>query len=199
MTSTQAIGAILLGWPKPTLHGNTTTSVLPLLRGQETLCGNKYNFWLSRCHTRPCSRQKTFNLADPSPCQQQGTEQKCCTGDILWIRPVSDTRNSNAFISIFTAYRSCSGSIWTMSIGSTFSHEYQHLRWSNNLSHQDHGPRSNPRGLFADINPNTIPGQPLTTQDICQPCSTPLKSGNPEFVEPYHKAVHKNYADHNMV
>ena len=41
---------------------------------------------------------------------------------------------SNAFFSILTAYRACSGSIGTSPIGSTFSREYEHLRRSQNLA-----------------------------------------------------------------
>ena len=40
---------------------------------------------------------------------------------------------SNAFLSIFTAYRACSGSIGILPIGSTFSREYEHLRRSQQL------------------------------------------------------------------
>ena len=69
---------------------------------------------------------------------------------------------------------------------------------SGSLSYLD-GPQSDHRGLFADINPNSTLGQPLTNQDICPPHSRPLKSANPELAEAYHKAMHKYYADHNMV
>ena len=61
------------------------------------------------------------------------------------------------------------------------------------------GPQSDHRGLFADINPNTTLGQPLANQHLCPPNSQSLKSGNPELVEAYHKAMHKFYADHNTV
>ena len=40
---------------------------------------------------------------------------------------------SNKFLSIITAYRVCTGSIATSSVGSAFSREYEHLRRSQNL------------------------------------------------------------------
>ncbi|KAI2509669.1 hypothetical protein MHU86_4789 [Fragilaria crotonensis] len=64
----------------------------------------------------------------------------------------------------------------------------QAMTRSGSLSYLD-GPQSDHRGLFVDIDPNTILGQPLTKQNIESPRSRSLKSGNPELVEAYHAAM----------
>ena len=69
---------------------------------------------------------------------------------------------------------------------------------SGSLSYLD-GPKSNHRGLFVDINPIPILGQPLIDQDICLPHSRSLKSGNLELVEDYHKTMHQYYTDQNTL
>jgi hypothetical protein len=61
----------------------------------------------------------------------------------------------------------------------------QAMTCSGSLSYLD-GPQSDNRGLFVDADPNTILGQPLTTQNIETPRSRSLKSVNPELVEAYH-------------
>jgi hypothetical protein len=66
------------------------------------------------------------------------------------------------------------------------------------LSYLD-GPQSDHRGLFVDIDPKEILGQPISKQSIGQPHSRSLKSGNPELVEAYHKAMLQYYAELNMV
>ena len=48
------------------------------------------------------------------------------SGHTLWGK-------SNAFLSFFTAHRTCSGSLGTLPIGRTFSCEYKHLHWSQQL------------------------------------------------------------------
>lgn len=74
----------------------------------------------------------------------------------------------------------------------------QAMTRSGSLSYLD-GPQSDHRGLFVDIDPNTILGQPLTTQNIDSPRSRSLKSGNPELVEAYHEAMKQYYKEHKMV
>ena len=74
----------------------------------------------------------------------------------------------------------------------------QAMTRSGSLSYLD-GPQSDHRGLFVDIDPNTILGQPLTKQNIESPRSRTLKSGNPELVEAYHAAMKQYYKEHKMV
>ncbi|KAI2505070.1 hypothetical protein MHU86_9346 [Fragilaria crotonensis] len=64
----------------------------------------------------------------------------------------------------------------------------KHVKSSGSLSYLD-GPQSDHRGLFVDIDPNDILGQPISKQSIKQPHTRSLKSGNPELVEAYHKAM----------
>jgi hypothetical protein len=70
---------------------------------------------------------------------------------------------------------------------------------SGSLSYLDGPQESDHRGLFVDVDPNTILGQPLTTQNIEAPRLRSLKSGNPELVEAYHKAMKQYYKEHKMV
>ncbi|KAI2511593.1 hypothetical protein MHU86_2847 [Fragilaria crotonensis] len=74
----------------------------------------------------------------------------------------------------------------------------KHVKSSGSLSYLD-GPQSDHRGLFVDIDPNDILGQPISKQFIEQPHTRSLKSGNPELVEAYHKAMLQYYEEHNMV
>jgi hypothetical protein len=75
---------------------------------------------------------------------------------------------------------------------------FQAVTRAASLSYLD-GPQSDHRGLYVDVDPTTLLGHSLTKQELGPPNSRSLKSENPVLVAEYHKAMHRYYADHNMV
>ena len=61
------------------------------------------------------------------------------------------------------------------------------------------GPQSDHRGLFVDLQPISLLGQSSDPIPIAQHKTRLLKSGNPEAVKSYQKAMHQYYEDHKMV
>ncbi len=71
------------------------------------------------------------------------------------------------------------------------------LTASGSLSYAE-GPQSDHRGLFVDLDTNSLLKQDNKSPSISPSASRPLKSGNPEAVATYHEAMLQYYADHQM-
>jgi hypothetical protein len=71
------------------------------------------------------------------------------------------------------------------------------LTASGSLSYAE-GPQSDHRGLFVDLDTNSLLEQDNKSLSISPSASRSLKSGNPEAVATYHEAMLQYYADHQM-
>ena len=140
MTSTQAIGADIIGMAETNMalqQHQLHTSLAQ--QAQKHFGATKTSFGFPDTTTNPVPDKETF---------QSGRSLTMITGSLV---PMSHGGHimdptglgrwsghtlrgkSNAFLSIFTAYRACSGSIGTLPIGSTFSQEYKQLQWSQQI------------------------------------------------------------------
>jgi hypothetical protein len=73
----------------------------------------------------------------------------------------------------------------------------QAIRSSGSLAYSD-GPQSDHRGLYVDLDTQSILKSNLEQSPISASASWSLKTGNPELVELYHTAMLQYYADHKM-
>jgi hypothetical protein len=71
------------------------------------------------------------------------------------------------------------------------------LTASGSLSYAE-GPQSDHRGLFVDLDTNSLLKQDNKSPSFSPSASRSLKSGNPEAVATYHEAMLQYYADHQM-
>ena len=71
------------------------------------------------------------------------------------------------------------------------------VRRSGSLTYYD-GPQSDHRGLFADLNLQSLLGYSNTPSQFPSPVLRLLKSGNPELVAKYVEGVTSYYNTHNM-